>query len=86
MNPHLNPPSNLSPVNAPDPTRPYPLPGYDRLCFLNRVVDHPQIEIGDYTYYDDADDVGNFLRNVRYLFDFTGDRLRIGEFCVIAEP
>ncbi|GAB4041027.1 CatB-related O-acetyltransferase [Spirosoma jeollabukense] len=71
-------------MNIPNPSTVFPLAGYERLCFLNNVVDHPQITIGDYTYYDDFESVGNFQRNVRYLFDFTGDRLIIGKFCMIA--
>lgn len=66
------------------PSTVFPLAGYDRLCFLKNVVDHPQISIGDYTYYDDFETVANFQRNVRYLFEFTGDRLCIGNFCMIA--
>jgi len=69
---------------APDSSTVFPLAGYDRLCFLKNVINHPQISIGEYTYYDDVEDVGNFQRNVRYLFDFTGDRLQIGKFCMIA--
>lgn len=66
------------------PSTVFPLASYDRLCFLKNVVDHPQITIGDYTYYDDFDNVENFLKHVRYLFDFTGDRLTIGKFCMLA--
>lgn len=66
------------------PSTVFPLTGYERLCFLKNVVNHPQITIGDYTYYDDFDNVENFQKNVRYLFDFTGDRLSIGKFCMIA--
>ena len=71
-------------MNGPDPKTKFPLPGYDRLCFLNQLLDHPQIEVGDYTYYDDFETVDNFIANVRYLFDFTGDKLIIGKFCMIA--
>ena len=67
-----------------DPSTVFPLAGYERLCFLKNVVDHPQISVGDYTYYDDFEDVANFQRRVRYLFDFTGDRLHIGKFCMLA--
>ncbi len=62
----------------------FPLPNYDRLCFLKNVVNHPQIEIGDYTYYDDFETVDNFEKNVKYLFEFIGDKLIIGKFCQIA--
>lgn len=71
-------------MTGPDPTTLYPLETYDRLCFLNNIIDHPQIQIGEFTYYDDFEDVHNFLKNVKYLFDFTGDKLIIGKFCMIA--
>ncbi|WP_374165259.1 CatB-related O-acetyltransferase [Arcticibacter sp. MXS-1] len=67
-----------------NPSTVFPLAGYDRLCFLKNVVNHPQISIGNYTYYDDFDNVENFQKNVRYLFDFSGDRLTIGKFCMLA--
>lgn len=69
---------------APDPTIAFPLPNYNRLCFLKNVVQNPNIIIGDYTYYDDFEKVENFEKNVKYLFDFTGDKLIIGKFCMIA--
>lgn len=69
---------------APDACTTFPIPGYNRLCFLKNLVQHPQITVGDFTYYDDFETVDNFLRQVRYLFDFTGDHLRIGKFCMIA--
>ena len=40
--------------------------------------------MGDYTYYDDFEDVHNFEKNVKYHFDFIGDKLIIGKFCMIA--
>jgi virginiamycin A acetyltransferase len=40
--------------------------------------------VGDYTYYDDWEDVRNFEKNVLYHFDFIGDKLIIGKFCAIA--
>ena len=57
---------------------------YDRLCFLKNVVANPNIIVGDYTYYDDFENVDNFEKNVKYLFDFNGDKLIIGKFCMIA--
>ena len=69
---------------APDASTTFPLAGYQRLCFLRNLVQHTQISVGEYTYYDDFETVDNFLRQVRYLFDFTGDHLRIGKFCMIA--
>lgn len=55
-----------------------------RLCFLKNIVTNPNIIVGDYTYYDDPDDVNNFNKNVLYHFDFIGDKLIIGKFCQIA--
>ncbi len=62
----------------------FPLENYDRLCFLKNVIQNPNIIVGDYTYYDDFEDVENFEKNVKYHFDFVGDKLIIGKFCMIA--
>ncbi|HMR89161.1 MAG TPA: CatB-related O-acetyltransferase [Saprospiraceae bacterium] len=69
---------------GPDKETRYPLAHYDRLCFLKNVVKNPNIIVGDYTYYDDFENVENFEKNVKYLFDFVGDKLIIGKFCMIA--
>lgn len=73
-----------TPLQGPDPLTRHPLTGHERLCFLKNVITRPTIEVGDYTYYDDFEDVRNFERNVRYHFDFIGDRLIIGRFSMIA--
>ncbi len=70
--------------NGPDKNTIYPLAGYERLCFLKNIIKNPNIIVGDYTYYDDFEDVHNFEKNVKYHFDFTGDKLIIGKFCMIA--
>lgn len=69
---------------GPDSTTLFPLPHYDRLCFLKNLIQNPNIEVGAYTYYDDFSDVRNFEKNVKYHFDFIGDKLIIGKFCMIA--
>ncbi|MBS0018320.1 MAG: CatB-related O-acetyltransferase [Arthrospira sp. SH-MAG29] len=69
---------------GPDPNLTYPLPHYGRLCFLKNIIKNPNIIVGDYTYYDDFDHPENFEKNVRYHFDFIGDKLIIGKFCAIA--
>ena len=69
---------------GPDPNDPAPIPGFDRVAFLKPLVDHPRIEIGDYTYYDDPSGPQDFLENVLYHYEHAGDRLRIGKFCAIA--
>jgi len=62
----------------------FPLENYNKLCFLKNLIKHPNIIIGDYTYYDDFEDVAKFENNVRYLFEFSRDKLIIGKFCQIA--
>ena len=71
-------------MNGPDKNTKFPLENYDRICFLKNIVKHPNISIGDYTYYDDFENVENFIKNVKYHFDFVGDKLIIGKFCMIA--
>ena len=71
-------------MNIPDKNKKFPLENYDRLCFLKNSITNPNIIVGDYTYYDDFESVENFEKNVKYLFDFTGDKLIIGKFCMIA--
>ncbi len=68
----------------PDPNIKYPINGIQRTCFLKNIIKNPQIVVGDYTYYDDPDDVHNFENNVLYLFDFMQDKIIIGKFCQIA--
>lgn len=67
-----------------DPNKTFPLEHAKRLCFLKNIIETPNIIVGDYTYYDDPDDVNNFIKNVLYHFDFVGDKLIIGKFCQLA--
>jgi len=70
---------------APDPNTLFPVPGYQGTAFLKPIVDHPQIVVGEYSYYDDPAGPEQFVpRCVKYLFDFVGDRLIIGRFVAIA--
>ncbi|WP_420541807.1 Vat family streptogramin A O-acetyltransferase [Pectobacterium polonicum] len=71
-------------LNGPDPDNRYPMAGFPQVCFINNVVTNPNIEIGDYTYYDDPDGAENFEQNVLYHYPFLGDKLIIGKFCAIA--
>lgn len=71
-------------MKGPDKDSVFPLKDYKKLCFLKNIIKNPNIVVGDYTYYDDFEDVENFEKNVKYLFDFTGDKLIIGKFCMIA--
>ncbi len=70
----------------PDPKTLHPIPGWKGTAFLKAFVDHPLVEVGDYSYYDDSRGPEHFLaRCVRYHFDFIGDRLIIGKFVAIAQ-
>lgn len=71
-------------MTGPDKNTIFPLETYNRLCFLKNIIKNPNIIVGDFTYYDDFENVENFEKNVKYLFDFTGDKLIIGKFCMIA--
>lgn len=71
-------------MNGPDKHTLYPIENIDRLCFLKNLITNPNIIVGDYTYYDDFERVENFEDNVKYHFDFVGDKLIIGKFCMIA--
>ncbi len=71
-------------MTGPDKNNPFPLAHHNKLCFLKNIVTNPNIIVGDYTYYDDFEDVYNFEKNVKYHFDFIGDQLIIGKFCMIA--
>jgi virginiamycin A acetyltransferase len=51
--------------------------------FLKPLVNSPKIEIGEYTFHNDADDASAFeTRNV--LYTAGPERLIIGRFCAIA--
>lgn len=71
-------------MKGPDKNKKFPLENYDRLCFLKNIIKNPNIIVGDYTYYDDFENVENFEKNVKYHFDFVDDKLIIGKFCMIA--
>jgi virginiamycin A acetyltransferase len=71
-------------MKFPNKDNKFPLENYDRLCFLKNIIINPNIIVGDFTYYDDFENVQNFEKNVKYHFDFVGDKLIIGKFCMIA--
>lgn len=72
-------------MTTPNPNEAFPWEPDRSLCFLKNVVTGPNIEIGDFTFYHDAEGAGDFeRRNVLYHYPINGDRLRIGKFCSIA--
>ena len=64
----------------------YPRTGDKEIVYLKDVVTGPNIEIGDYTIYNDfVRDPRHFEKNnVLYHYPVNGDRLKIGKFCSIA--
>lgn len=57
------------------------------MVHLARVIDHPNIEVGDYSYANDFDPPapeGWAARLAPYLYPGAPERLRIGRFCQIA--
>lgn len=76
---------------SPDTVHPVTLPDGSQLpnnVFLKAVIDHPRIEIGDYTYANDFDPPALLSdwagRIAPYLFPTSDDRLIIGKFGQIA--
>ncbi len=67
-------------------TKIYPRTGDAETVYLKNVVTGPNIEIGDYTMYNDyVHDPRDFEKNnVLYHYPVNGDKLKIGKFCSIA--
>ena len=73
-------------MDGPNPDIKHPIPMHSRVGFLKPLVTAPNIEIGDFTYYDDPDGPDKFAeRCVLHHYPFIGDKLIIGKFCAIAE-
>ena len=64
----------------------YPRTGDRETVYLKNVIDNPNIQIGDYTIYNDfVHDPREFRKNnVLYHYPINKDRLLIGKFCSIA--
>ncbi len=77
-------------MSLPDPTRAYPITlpdgsAHKGTVFLNRVIDHPRMHIGEFTYASDFDPPDDWAaRLAPYLFPFSQELLTIGKFCQIA--
>lgn len=71
---------------GPRPEIKHPIPMHPRVGFLKPLINRPNIEIGDFTYYDDPDGPDAFAEKcVLHHYEFIGDRLVIGRFTAIAE-
>lgn len=64
----------------------YPRSGDRQTVYLKNVVSDSNIEVGDFTIYNDfVNDPRDFEKNnVLYHYPINGDRLKIGRFCSIA--
>ncbi len=64
----------------------YPRTGDRQTVYLNAVVKDPQIEIGDYTIYNDfvSDPLLFEKNNILYHYPIHREKLVIGKFCSIA--
>lgn len=68
---------------GPDPNAVFPNPSIKSVCYIKNVVTRPNIEVGEYTYYDDIDGAERFAERVTHHYPFIGDKLVIGKFCAI---
>ncbi len=69
----------------PDPQEPFPWNNDPSICFLKNVINDPDIQIGNYTFYHDPSGAAEFeKRNILYRYAMNRDRLTIGNFCSIA--
>ncbi|MEM8577843.1 MAG: CatB-related O-acetyltransferase [Pseudomonadota bacterium] len=77
------------PYPSPDTQNPVTLPDGTRLpnnVFLKAVIDHPRIEVGDYTYANAFDVPKDWAAHIApYLFPTSPDRLIIGKFGQFAD-
>jgi len=70
---------------GPDPNCIHPNENIRQLVYIKNVITKPNIHVGEYTYYDDADGAEHFEDHVTHHYEFLGDRLIIGKFCAIAK-
>lgn len=64
----------------------YPRTGDTQIVYLKNVITNSNIEVGDYTIYNDfVHDPRDFEKNnVLYHYPVNKDRLKIGKFCSVA--
>jgi virginiamycin A acetyltransferase len=79
----------LRPFPRPDTAQPVPLPdgtAHAGTVFLNAVIDHPRMEIGDYSYASAHHPPADWAAHLApYLYPFSPEKLVIGRFCQIAD-
>ena len=66
---------------TPDPNKTFPN-AYGTTVFLKNVIKASNVSVGDYTYYDSAENPEDFEKtNILYNWPEFGDKLIIGKFC-----
>ena len=73
-------------MTIPDSKKIYPRKNDSQTIYLKNVIDNPNIQIGEFTIYNDFyNDPRDFQkRNVLYHYPVNKDRLVVGRFCSIA--
>ena len=76
----------MNSMAIPDSKKIYPREGDDTIVYLKNVITNPNIEVGDFTFYNDFvnDPRGFEKNNVLYHYPINHDKLKIGKFCSIA--
>lgn len=72
-------------MTGPDLNAIYPNEKIKQIVYVKNVITRPNIEVGEYTYYDDANGAEKFEEHVTHHYEFLGDKLIIGKFCSIAK-
>lgn len=62
-------------MTGPDPNSIYPNENVRQVVYIKNVITRPNIEVGDYTYYDDVNGAERFEEHVTHHYEFLGDRL-----------
>lgn len=70
---------------GPNPNAIYPNEAIKSVCFIKNTITRPNIIVGEYSYYDDANGAEKFEEHVTHHYEFIGDKLIIGKFCAIAK-
>jgi len=72
-------PTRIHPMSMPDGT------AIPQVVYLNQVIDHPRMEIGDFSYYHNFEVLEDYASALApYLFPLSPEKLVIGKFCQIA--
>lgn len=76
----------MTKMAIPDSTKIYPRSEDKQIVYLKNVITNPNIEVGDFTFYNDFVNYPQDFEknNVLYHYPINHDKLIIGKFCSIA--